>query len=144
MRIRNLMLLKSQKGFTLIELLVVMIILGLLSALVGPKIIGNVDKSKVKAAHTQVSLLSNAVEQFRLDVGRFPTTAEGLVSLVENPGIEGWDGPYLKKKAVPKDPWKKDYVYRFPGSHTDYDIMSYGADGQDGGDGYNKDIKSWE
>ncbi len=131
-------------GFTLIELLVVMLILGLLAALVGPKLFGKVGKAKIKAAKAQISLLEDALDAFRLDVGRYPTTDEGLQALVEQPsGVEKWDGPYLKKK-VPKDPWDHDYIYKCPGEHGDYDLYSLGADGEEGGEGENADITSWD
>ena len=134
----------NDKGFTLIELLVVMVILGLLAALVGPRLFGNVDKANVSATKTQVEMLGSALDAFRLDVGRYPTTAEGLNALITNPGIDGWNGPYLKKSVVPNDAWKKPFQYQSPGSHGEYDLFSYGADGTPGGDGYNKDIDSWQ
>jgi general secretion pathway protein G len=135
---------RRKAGFTLIELLVVMLILGLLAALVGPKLFGKVGKSKIKAAKAQIALLEDALDTFRLDVGRYPTTEEGLQALVEQPsGVEKWDGPYLKKK-VPKDPWGHDYVYKCPGEHGDYDLYSLGADGQEGGEGENADVTSWD
>ncbi len=135
---------RNDKGFTLIELLVVMVILGLLAALVGPRLFGNVDKANVSATKTQVEMLGSALDAFRLDVGRYPTTAEGLNALITNPGIDGWNGPYLKKSVVPTDAWKKPFQYQSPGSHGEYDLFSYGADGTPGGDGYNKDIDSWQ
>ncbi len=135
---------KRRAGFTLIELLVVMLILGLLAALVGPKLFGKVGKAKIRAAKAQISLLEDALDAFRLDVGRYPTTEEGLQALVEQPsGVTKWDGPYLKKK-VPKDPWGHDYVYKCPGEHGDYDLYSLGADGEEGGEGENADITSWD
>ena len=134
----------NDKGFTLIELLVVMVILGLLAALVGPRLFGNVDKANVSATKTQVEMLGSALDAFRLDVGRYPTTAEGLNALITNPGIDGWNGPYLKKSVVPNDAWKRPFQYQSPGSHGEYDLFSYGADGTPGGDGYNKDIDSWQ
>jgi general secretion pathway protein G len=131
-------------GFTLIELLVVMLILGLLAALVGPKLFGKVGKAKIKAAKAQISLIEDALDAFRLDVGRYPTTEEGLQALVEQPsGMDKWDGPYLKKK-IPKDPWDHEYVYKCPGEHGDYDLYSFGADGEEGGEGENADITSWD
>jgi len=133
-----------EKGFTLIELLVVMIILGLLATLVGPRIFKNVSKSKLKTAKTQISLFENALAQFKLDIGRFPSTGEGLRALRTNSGISKWDGPYIMKD-IPKDPWDREYIYNSPGeAGRPYDIMSYGLDGSVGGDGENKDTKSWE
>ncbi len=134
---------KNRRGFTLIELLVVMVILGLLAALVGPRMFGHVGAANQKAAKTQIEMLGQALDAFRLDVGRYPTTTEGLNALVTNPGVEGWSGPYLKK-GLPNDPWKRPYVYQSPGVHGDYDLVSYGADGAPGGEGENKDINSWE
>ena len=135
--------LRNQKGFTLVELIVVMVIIGMLAALVFPKLIPKVGKGKVSAAKAQVELLGQALDQFRLDTGRYPTTAEGLNALVTDPGVPNWDGSYLKK-AVPNDPWGRPYSYQAPGSHGDYDISSLGADGAPGGEGENKDINSWE
>jgi general secretion pathway protein G len=128
----------------LVELLVVMIIIGLLAALVGPRFIRQEEKAKVKAAKAQIELLGTALDTFRLDVGRYPTTQEGLEALRTQPGgLEKWDGPYLKKE-VPLDPWGKAYVYKSPGEHGPFDIFSYGPDGTLGGDGDNRDITSWE
>ncbi len=136
---------RGSRGFTLLELLVVMVILGLLAALVGPRIFGKVGKAKIKAAKAQISLLEAALDEFRLDVGRYPSTEEGLKALIEKPADgENWDGPYLKKKLVPKDPWGRPYKYKCPGDHGEYDLYSYGRDGQPGGEGEDKDITSWE
>jgi general secretion pathway protein G len=131
-----------EKGFTLIELLIVMIILSLLAALVAPKMFQKVGGAKQKAAKTQIALFGGALDQFRLDIGRYPKTDEGLESLRKNPGLDSWDGPYLPKE-IPPDPWGKTYVYRCPGEHGDYDLISLGADGQEGGDGENSDVVSW-
>ncbi len=135
--------LQDRRGFTLIELLVVMVILGLLAALVGPRLFGHVGAANQKAAKTQIEMLGQALDAFRLDVGRYPSTSEGLNALVTNPGVEGWNGPYLKK-GLPNDPWKKPYQYESPGQHGDYDLSSLGADGAPGGEGENKDVTSWE
>ncbi len=134
---------RSSRGFTLIELIVVMVILGLLAALVGPRIFGKVEKAKQSAVKTEIEMLGQALDLFRLDLGRYPTTEEGLQALREDPGIDNWDGPYVKK-AIPKDPWKYDLHYQSPGEHGDYDLYSFGADGSSGGEGENKDITSWE
>lgn len=133
----------SSPGFTLIELMVVVIIIGLLAALVAPKLFGKVNQSKVKAAQAQIELFGAALDQFRLDNNRYPSTTEGLISLRVNPGVDGWDGPYLKKD-VPKDPWNHAFVYASPGAHDDYDLVSYGSDGAAGGDGDGRDIVSWK
>jgi general secretion pathway protein G len=135
----------SQAGFTLIEMMVVMVIIGLLMALVGPRFIRQEEKAKVRAARAQVELLGTALDTFRLDVGRYPSSQEGLAALRQRPfGVDRWDGPYLKKD-VPKDPWDHAYGYRSPGENGHpYDLYSYGADGSPGGDGDNRDITSWE
>ena len=135
---------RNRNGFTLIELLVVMVIIGLLAALVGPRFIRQEEKAKIKAAKAQIELLSTALDTFRLDVGRYPSTEEGLEALRTKPGgLERWDGPYLKKD-VPLDPWGKAYAYKSPGEHGPFDIVSYGADGVSGGEGDNRDITNWE
>lgn len=134
---------RSQKGFTLIELLIVMIILGLLAALVAPKMFQKVGRSKQQAAKTQIAMLGTALDAYRLDVGSYPSTQDGLDALRKNPGRDTWDGPYLPKD-IPLDPWGKAYVYRCPGEHGDYDLYSLGADGQEGGEGENMDITSWQ
>ncbi len=133
----------NSRGFTLIELLIVMIILGLLAALVAPKLFQKVGSSKVKAAKAQIGMLGTALDTFRLDVGRYPTTEEGLKALRTNPGVDNWDGPYLPKD-IPKDPWGNEYIYQCPGEHGDYDLYSLGADKQEGGKGENADIVSWK
>ncbi|MBP1748360.1 MAG: gspG [Deltaproteobacteria bacterium] len=134
---------QNNKGFTLIELLVVMVIIGLLAALVAPKLFPKLGKGKQAATKAQIELLGQALDQMRLDVSRYPTTQEGLNALVANPGIPNWDGPYLKK-ALPNDPWGRPYVYQSPGSHGEYDLYSYGRDGSAGGEGEDADIMSWQ
>jgi general secretion pathway protein G len=135
---------RNRDGFTLIELLVVMVIIGLLAALVGPRFIRQEEKAKIKAAKAQIELLGTALDTFRLDVGRYPSTQEGLEALRTKPGgLERWDGPYLKKD-LPLDPWGKPYAYKSPGEHGAFDIVSYGADGAPGGEEDNRDITSWE
>ncbi|HHN65052.1 MAG TPA: type II secretion system protein GspG [Nitrospirae bacterium] len=136
--------LSSPAGFTLIELLVVMVILGLLAALVGPRLFPKLGKSKQHAAKAQIELLGEALDQFRLDTGRYPTTSEGLEALLEDPGVKGWDGPYLKKKKIPLDPWGEPYHYQSPGSHGEYDLFSYGRDKQPSGEGEDQDVVSWQ
>lgn len=130
-------------GFTLLELLVVMVIIGLLAGYVGPKFFGQIGKSEVKAARAQIDGLSKALDQYRIEVGRYPSTEQGLAALVTKPGEEPrWGGPYLSK-AVPKDPWRNDYQYRSPGEHGDYDLFSLGRDGRPGGEGEDADLTNW-
>ncbi len=135
---------RSATGFTLLELLVVMVIIGLLAGFVAPRYFAQVGKSQVKIARAQIDALDKALDQFRLDVGRYPTTEEGLQALVAAPGGEaGWAGPYLKK-GVPADPWGRPYVYQQPGTHGgDFDLLSYGKDGRVGGTGEDADVQNW-
>ncbi len=135
---------QKQRGFTLFEILVVITILGLLAALVGPRLFGKVSGAMQKTAKAQIELFGTALDTFRLDVGRYPTTDEGLKALREKPsGTELWQGPYLPKE-IPVDPWKRPYVYRCPGEHGDYDLLSFGLDGTEGGEGDNQDIVNWK
>jgi general secretion pathway protein G len=134
----------SSAGFTLIELIVVVVIIGLLAGLVVPQFIKQEEKATAKAAKAQIELFGTALDTFRLDVGRYPTTQEGLAALTQKPAsADRWDGPYLKKE-VPPDPWGKPYLYKSPGDHGPYDIVSYGADGAPGGEDNNRDVNSWE
>ena len=135
----------KNSGFTLIELMVVMVILVLIAGLVGPQIMKQLGKAKSGTARLQVEDLGAALDIFYLDNGRYPNTQEGLVALVQKPaGFDNWNGPYLKKKKVPIDPWNKDYQYQSPGQNGEYDLYSYGADNQVGGEGNDRDINSWE
>ena len=134
-------------GFTLIELLVVLLILGMIAGLAGPQVINYLGESKSKAAKLQIEEFGNSLDLFKLDAGRYPDTQEGLQALVQAPpslGADRWRGPYLKKKAVPKDPWGNDYKYVSPGQHGAFDIISLGSDGREGGEGDAKDVVSWE
>lgn len=135
---------RRARGFTLIELLVVLVILGLLAALAGPRVIGYLGGAKSDSAQLQIEELGSALDLFHLEVGRYPSTQEGLQALVQAPGgADKWRGPYLKKKEVPKDPWGNDYRYQSPGQHGPYDLSSLGADNREGGEGENKDLVSW-
>ena len=135
---------RADKGITLIELLVVMVIIAMFATLVGQRLFRNVERARETQAKAQISEFESVLDTFRLDVGRYPTAEEGLQALRTRPGtIERWDGPYLRKD-VPLDPWQHPYVYRFPGQHGDYDLLSLGADGQEGGDGDNADVVNWK
>jgi general secretion pathway protein G len=132
---------QGERGFTLVEMLVVITIIGLIMGLIGPRVLNYLSESKVKAAKIQMQSFSSALDLFNLDAGRYPSTAEGLAALVRHtPGVEAWNGPYLRGGSVPNDPWNHPYIYRAPGQHGAYDIMSYGADGQEGGTGVAADI----
>jgi len=132
-------------AFTLVELLVVLAILGLLVGLVGPQVMKTLGSSKTKTARIQIEELGAALDIYRLEVGGYPATEEGLQSLVEKPGdAKDWNGPYLKKSQVPKDPWGFDYRYRSPGEHGSFDIWSLGADNREGGEGEDQDVYGWE
>lgn len=143
MKIRNVLNKKtrSQRGFTLVELLLVLVILALIAGLVLPGIIGKAESAKARAASSQISRISMSVEAFYLDTGLTPSSLSDLVN--EPGGVNGWTGPYIKNSIL-KDPWGRDYQFRSPGEHGDFDIYSYGADGQQGGEGKNADINSWE
>jgi len=130
-------------GFTLLELLVVMVIIGLLAAYVGPKYFSQVGKSEIKMAQAQIDALEKALHQYRLDVGSYPATEHGLAALVTRPSNEArWQGPYLSK-LPPSDPWGRPYAYKYPGERSEFDLLSYGKDGQPGGEGEAADITNW-
>ncbi len=140
---RRRFLIYDKRGFTLIELLVVMVIIGLIATLVAPGLFKQFGKGQYEAAKAQVASIEQALDRYRLDVGSFPTTQEGLNALLTNPGVDKWDGPYVKSSLL-TDPWKKPYHYESPGNHGEYDLYSYGKDGSPGGEGQDKDITSWE
>ena len=134
----------GERGFTLVEILVVITIIGLIMGLVGPRVLNYLTESKAKAAKIQIESFSSALDLYFLDNGRYPSSSEGLTALVQRPGsVMSWNGPYLKGSIVPNDPWGNPYLYRSPGQHGTYDIMSYGADGQEGGTGTASDIVNW-
>ena len=140
---RRRSLLRRQRGFTLVEMLVVITIIALIMSLVGPRVLNYLTESKVKAARIQIQSFSSALDLLYLDTGRYPTTADGLAALVKpTSGLPGWNGPYLKGGSLPNDPWGKPYVYRSPAERSAYEIVSYGADGQEGGTGTAADIST--
>jgi general secretion pathway protein G len=132
---------RRDAGFTLIELLVVLVILGLLAAVAGPRVIGYLGGARADTARIQISAFEQALDLYRLDVGRYPSTEEGLAALVRQPsGSAGWNGPYLDGQTVPADPWGFAYVYRVPGANGDYDLYTLGADNRPGGTGENAPV----
>ncbi|MGC4061260.1 MAG: type II secretion system major pseudopilin GspG [Aquabacterium sp.] len=134
---------RRSRGFTLLELLVVLVIIGLLAGYVGPRFFAQIGKSEVKTAAAQLDGLGKALDSYRLDTGHYPTTEQGLGALWVKPADETrWWGPYLKK-APPKDPWGREYLYKAPGEHGDYDLSSLGKDGREGGEGEDQDITNW-
>lgn len=133
------------RGFTLIELLVVLVILGLLASLVGPRVMKHLGDSKTKTAMLQIEELSSALDIYRLENGSYPSSDQGLMALVEKPsGNEEWNGPYLRKTTIRKDPWGNDYLYRAPGENGAFDIYSLGADESEGGEGEDRDVLGWK
>ena len=140
---------RKQAGFTLIELMVVVVILAILAGLIIPRFMGETDKAKQAKAKMQIESLESALKMYKLDNGSYPTTEQGLKALVETPTVgnlpKNWrQGGYLEKGKVPKDPWDHEYVYVSPGSHGDFDLSSLGADGEPGGEAFDKDINNWE
>ena len=133
---------KGEAGFTLVEILVVITIIGLIMALVGPRVLNYLSESKAKAAKIQIESFSSALDLYYLDLGRYPTSNEGLAALTQANNAPGWNGPYLRGGVVPNDPWGHSYVYRSPGQRAPYDIVSLGSDGQEGGTGVAADIAS--
>ncbi|MDH4108012.1 MAG: type II secretion system major pseudopilin GspG [Gammaproteobacteria bacterium] len=133
-----------RSGFTLIELLVVLMILGLLAGLVGPRVLQYLGGAKSDTAQLQIEEFGAGLDLFHLEVGRYPSTDEGLEALAKSPpGVQNWNGPYIKKKDVPTDPWGNPYVYKYPGDNGDYDLYSLGRDNADGGEGEDADVVSW-
>jgi general secretion pathway protein G len=144
-RFSRLAAVRAQAGMTLIEILVVLTLIGVVLGIVGSNYLGKSEQAKAKAAKIEIEQISQALDLFKLELGRYPTTQEGLQALVSAPpGLPNWAGPYWKKSTTPKDPWSHEYKYASPGSHGAYDIISLGADGVEGGDGANKDITNWE
>ncbi len=136
---------RRQTGFTLLELLVVLGIIAMLAGLVGPQVMKHMGESKIKAAKVQIEDLAQTLDMYKLDVGSYPTSEQGLNALIENPGdIQRWNGPYLRKSKIPLDPWNNEYRYSSPGEHGKFDIASFGADGKEGGEGEDRDLNSWE
>jgi general secretion pathway protein G len=136
---------QAEKGFTLLELLVVLGIIAMLAGIVGPQVMKHMGASKTKAAKVQVEDLAAALDMYKLDVGKYPTSEQGLLALVEKPaGSSRWNGPYLRKEKVPQDPWIQPFHYASPGQHGKFDLYSFGADGKEGGEGEDQDLNSWE
>jgi general secretion pathway protein G len=136
---------QNQAGFTLLELLVVLGIIAMLAGIVGPQVMKHLGESKTKAAKVQVEDFSAALDMYKLDMGKYPTSEQGLQALVEAPeGSKRWNGPYLKKAKTPVDPWQNEYHYASPGTHGKFDLFTYGADDKEGGEGEDQDINNWD
>jgi general secretion pathway protein G len=135
----------EQSGFTLLELLVVLGIIAMLAGIVGPQVMKHMGESKVKATKVQIEELMAALDMYKLDLGSYPTTKQGLKALIQSPDpTKYWNGPYLRKTKVPLDPWNNEFTYVFPGKHGKFDLYSFGADGLEGGEDENRDILGWE
>lgn len=146
---KNRSILHNEQGFTLIELMVVIVILGILAGMIVPRIMDRPDEARRTKAEVDIGAISQALKLYKLDNGKYPTTDQGLQALIEPPSTgklaKNWrDGGYLDKNAVPKDPWDNDFIYISPGLHGDFDLMSYGADNEPGGEDMNADINSWD
>jgi general secretion pathway protein G len=136
---------RTQSGFTLLELLVVLGIIAMLAGIVGPQVMKHMGESKIKAAKVQIEDLASTLDMYKLDLGSYPTTEEGLSALIESPdSSKRWNGPYLRKSKIPLDPWQNEYHYVSPGEHGKFDLFSWGADGKEGGEGEDQDLASWE
>lgn len=136
---------QKQSGFTLLELLVVLGIIAMLAGIVGPQVMKHLGESKVKAAKVQIEELMATLDMYKLDLGNYPSTEQGLNALIESPNnAKHWNGPYLRKSKIPVDPWQHEYIYTFPGKHGKFDLYSFGADGIEGGEGEDKDVVGWE
>ncbi|MCX7073282.1 MAG: type II secretion system major pseudopilin GspG [Methylococcales bacterium] len=136
---------KTQSGFTLLELLVVLGIIAMLAGIVGPQVMKHLGESKTKAAKVQVEDFSAALDMYKLDMGKYPTSDQGLQALIEAPeGSKRWNGPYLRKAKTPADPWQNEYHYASPGAHGKFDLFTYGADDKEGGEGEDQDINNWD
>ena len=136
---------KAQSGFTLLELLVVLGIIAMLAGIVGPQVMKHLGESKTKAAKVQVEDFSAALDMYKLDMGKYPTSDRGLQALIEAPeGSKRWNGPYLRKAKTPADPWQNEYHYASPGTHGKFDLFTYGADDKEGGEGEDQDINNWD
>ena len=134
-----------ERGMTLIEILVVLVLIGVVLGIVGGNFIGKGEKAKADAAKIEIGQISQTLDLYKLEIGRYPTTQEGLQALISAPaGVTNWNGPYWKKSTVPKDPWGNEYKYASPAQNAPYEISSLGADGKEGGEGPNKDILSWQ
>ena len=133
------------RGFTLLELLVVLGIIAMLAGIVGPQVMKHLGGAKTKTAKVQIEDLAAALDMYRLDVGRYPSSEQGLLALIEKPGdASRWNGPYLRKKTIPQDPWNKDYRYASPGENGRFDLFTLGMDDKEGGEGEDQDLVSWE
>jgi general secretion pathway protein G len=144
--IRKINSVRGNRGFSLLELLVVLLLLGAFAGIFAPKIFGQAEKAKQKAAKLEIDQIGQGLDLFKLEIGRYPTSQEGLQALMTAPsGVSNWNGPYLKRNTVPKDPWSNEYKYVSPGDQNrPYDIVSFGSDSKEGGDGDGKDITSWQ